>query len=460
MVARTDLELAPAVDEDTHDDVPWVRSPHAWLRRVTLGRCFLLVLLAAMLTHRLFVDALASSSLAFGALLGAGLFQALLFRFGCRRGVPATWVYALTFASFLGDVVLLSLLAFSTGGLYGVFAPMLVFPVAAAALSIGPRAAIAISTAALLGIVILAIGDPGDAAWRALGDRVVLGSALAVMVVAAFCGARWVQSRLEYLEHRVATSESSSVSGSVVDWEELPARGYVDSVIESNGRGDALGAIAAQISHELRDPAAMIRARAESLRYELRDRSRREDLLPEIDRLLRSADRLEDVRLTLATLGGARVSTACTDDPRALLDEIRDAFQNEFERDGIRLRFEAPRVLPPVGLTHNELRLVVVRWLDAGRRAALAHGRNARLVVRFTASEGRVVLEVEDPLPIARAPSVEVAADHEEERRPGLGLALAVARLLLVPRGGECETELRRGGGLILRARLPRATES
>lgn len=460
MVARTDLEPAATGDTRSREDVPWRFVPHAWLRRLTFARCLIFVPLAGTLVHRLSVGALTDPTFAFSVLLGCGAAQALAFRFGARRDRGVDAATSILTATFVLDLVLLASLAGATGGIASPFTGALVLPVATAAFVL-PRKPSAIATLAAVGalLALATLGPGGSYSERSMHATFALG-----LVLVASAGAAWAKARLDYLERRAAHAESESGGGSVADWEEL-GRLESDPKAGASPRGsaehdDGLAAIAAQISHELRDPAAMIRARAESLRYELRDRTRRDDLLPEIERLLRSADRLEDVRLTLATLGGARGSATSVADPRALLEEIRDAFEGEFERDGVRLRFEAPRALPAVGLTHNELRLILVRWLDASRRAAIAHGRNARIVARFTTAESGVVLEVEDALPLRVAPDCDLGPDHEVERRPGLGLAIAVARLLLVPRGGACETELRRGGGLVLRARLPRVEPS
>lgn len=460
MVARTELEPAAITASATRDDVPWQPTPHGRLRRATFARCVVFVALAATLIHRLFVGELARPSPAFAAVLCAGFLQAIAFRFGARRDRDPATAGRVLAATFVLDVALLFALALASGGIGSSFVAALVLPVAASAYLASRRASAVVLLAALG--VILALAAADFAPIRE--DRRVLATFSSGLVLAGWLGAAWTRSRAEFLERRALAAERERSGGEADDWEELgrvvPGDGDFRPMSAGDATDHSLAAIAAQLSHELRDPAAMIRARAESLRYELRDRSRRDDLLPEIERLLRSADRLEDVRLTLATLGGAHASATAVSDPRALLDEVRDAFAAEFERDGVRLRFEAPRVLPAVGLTHNELRLVLVRWLDAGRRAAIAHGRNARIVARFSVSDGGVVLEVEDALPIGFAPGCDLPPDHEVERRPGLGLALAVARLLLVPRGGACQTELRRGGGLVLRARLPRVETS
>jgi signal transduction histidine kinase len=456
MVARIELEPERAPSHTGSRDVPWETTPHGWLRRLVLVRSALLIPIGGLLVYRLFTSVATNASLAFGALLAAAVGHAIAFRLGGRRDAAIGTANLACTVSFLIDLGFVAGLAAATGGIGSPFVAAYIFVVLAARFVLAPIPALAITLAAILSVLALGIGGGTGADTAASATAAAIAAAGAIVV--AHAAAAWCVARLHYLEGRAAAAERESGGGSVADWDELPvAERPLEGGVGTIENWGALGAIATQISHELRDPAGMIRARAESLRYELRDRSRRDDLLPEIERLLRSADRLEDVRLTLATLGGALRSTREDCDPRSLFDEVRNAFQTEFERDGVRLRFDAPRTLPAVGLTHNELRLVIVRWIEAGRRAALAHGRNARIVARFSVSEGTVILEVEDALPIAAAPDPAMRPDADDDKRPGLGLALAVARLLVEPRGGRCETDLRRGGGLVLRARLPKA---
>ena len=202
------------------------------------------------------------------------------------------------------------------------------------------------------------------------------------------------------------------------------------------------------------------------LRTQTRDRARRDELLPEIERLLKTAERLDDVRLTLGILANATADRplAAGCDVRALIVDLRAQLADAFERDGLRLRIEAPRNLPFAALTADELRLLLTRLLESSRRTALARGKSARVGVRFVPAADAITIEVEDNLPgsddeTLSAARSEGTVDSASERRPGLSLAIAVARHLLAARGGEIEIDRRKSGGLFLKLRVPTTRE-
>ena len=147
-----------------------------------------------------------------------------------------------------------------------------------------------------------------------------------------------------------------------------------------------------------------------------------------------------------------------------MIVDLRAQLADAFERDGLRLRIEAPRNLPFAALTADELRLLLTRLLESSRRTALARGKSARVGVRFVPAADAITIEVEDNLPgsddeTLSAARSEGTVDSASERRPGLSLAIAVARHLLAARGGEIEIDRRKSGGLFLKLRVPTTRE-
>ncbi len=469
-VTRT---VEPVASQVARDDVPWRPSSRTWLRRLTLARYLLLVPLSGALIYARYLGFIADASRVFAAILFATTVQTLLHRFGARDGSSERVATPCLFSSLIADGAMLAVIASATSGLASPFAFALVLPVAIGGLTLAFAPASAVAVSAIVALLLLAQSEPASQS-----SLPVVARALGVggVLLATFAGARWFRARLQYLEARLVEREATpappssleprvaDVEFAGIDFEELPLvatemeRG--PPLLPSSARTAAfeeaaLASIANQLGSELRDPAGIIRARAESLRFELKDRERRDQILAEFERLLRAADRVDDVRLTLATLAKTAAPGHAECDARALVLELRTAFVDEFERDGVKLRLEAPRGVSPVALSHNELRLIVVRLIDASRRAALAASRNIRVTARVSSLGSGVCLEVEDNLMLGAIPPVDAAPTHDVEKRPGLGLALSVARHILALRGGMLEVVPRRGGGFAIRAHLP-----
>jgi C4-dicarboxylate-specific signal transduction histidine kinase len=215
-------------------------------------------------------------------------------------------------------------------------------------------------------------------------------------------------------------------------------------------------AVADALATDLREPAGVVRARAEALRYELQERGQVADFMPELSRLLHAADRLDDVRLTLAVLAGSGAAAGAATDVAEVAREVKEALAPMLQRDNVRIELEAPARLQAVGASHNEMRLVLVRLLDAARRAAAAAGRPALVLTSVRREGDGVVLEIADTLPMpAESDPQEQPAWFDPAwspaERPTLGLALSVSRIIVERRGGRFDVARSAGNGLAVR---------
>ncbi|MFG0317392.1 MAG: ATP-binding protein, partial [Planctomycetota bacterium JB042] len=98
---------------------------------------------------------------------------------------------------------------------------------------------------------------------------------------------------------------------------------------------------------------------------------------------------------------------------------------------------------------------VVERLLDAAREAAVAAGRTARVLVRVTLQDDRVVVLVRDPLPSPPSEDDWFDPAYSPAGRRGLGLALALARAVAERRDGEARAAPSGKQGLAVRISWP-----
>lgn len=202
---------------------------------------------------------------------------------------------------------------------------------------------------------------------------------------------------------------------------------------------DLQRALLDNVSHELKTPAAVIRAGVERLRHD--------PASPVLDELAAAAARLDRVTTQLVTL--SRVEAGLVQpqpeqcDARDLLEEVSADFP------GSSVRLSAPDALTfraDPGLLHGALANLVRNALEhAGGEVELAAAQRAGGGIEITVAD--------------RGPGVGPDAFERFRRaggaRPGgLGLGLSIARHFVEAQGGALTVEPRAEGGSVFRVRL------
>ncbi|MBI4878980.1 MAG: HAMP domain-containing histidine kinase [Planctomycetes bacterium] len=429
---------------------PWSTAPLLWLRRLVSLRLYAFIplvglCLAAAQQGRL---ARGAASPLFSAILAAAFLNLLLFLASRRLRAGATAAaLAGLWASLFADCLLVLLLAHVAGGVASPLSLFLLLPVLAAAVATPERATLALAAAASAALI-------AAFAWEAeaRGQGGALAAMLALLWIVTL-GTSWYRRRGRFLERRLALLEEERaalgerVQAARVLAGAAAAAGAAAPGEARDGAGP-VGAVAGALAADLLEPTGVVRARTENVRFQLREQRELRGLVLDLERVLQAADRLDDARLTLVELARLDPAPEATTDARAVAQSVRDALAREFEREGLRLRIDCPARLPRVVGSHNEVRLILVRLLDAARRAARAGGRAARISARLWREEDRVILCVDDPFP-ALEPSEEwFDPAWTWKERPALGLALAVVRTIARRRGGDVSARRRSKGGL------------
>ena len=227
---------------------------------------------------------------------------------------------------------------------------------------------------------------------------------------------------------------------------ELRAQG--EALLRSE-RLAAIGRIAAQITHEIRNPLSSISLNAEELG------ERAPDARELCDAIVREVDRLTGITeeyLRFARLPKPQLQRADVNDTvRDLLDFVRP----ELEAGGVRVTASLSPGLPRVLADVAQLRQLLLNLLRNAREAISSGGS---LDVATRSQEGLVSLEIHDTGHGISPERMERIFDpFFTTKARGTGLGLAMAQEIAQEHGGQLLCESVVGEGTVFTLRLPAA---
>jgi len=227
---------------------------------------------------------------------------------------------------------------------------------------------------------------------------------------------------------------------------ELRAQG--EALVRSE-RLAAIGRIAAQITHEIRNPLSSISLNAEELG------ERAPEARELCDAIVREVDRLAAITedyLRFARLPKPQVQRADLNDTvRDLLDFVRP----ELEASGVRVTMTLSPELPRVVADVAQLRQLLLNLLRNAREAMPSGGS---LGVSTRGGEGSVEVEIRDTGPgIPPERMARIFDPFFTTKARGTGLGLAMAHEIAQEHGGQLLCESVVGEGTAFTLRLPAA---
>jgi two-component system NtrC family sensor kinase len=201
-----------------------------------------------------------------------------------------------------------------------------------------------------------------------------------------------------------------------------------------------VGKVAAQITHEIRNPLASIGLSAELLGDELSPEQREAQRLlgaisGEVDRLSEITESyLRFVRLPRPVLE--------REDPVALVTSVMEFARAELKQAGISLELAAPHPVPDIAADENQIRQALLNLI---RNAREAMPQGGRLRVEVTAgSLGRVTVAVGDTGPgISPENARHIFEPFFSTKASGTGLGLALVQQIVAEHGGEVAVQTR-----------------
>lgn len=323
----------------------------------------------------------------------------------------------------------------------------------------------------LIGAVVLAV-DTSAAAhdvtigwlWVAVGCLVLL--VLAVLVARAFT--RWVLRPLDGLERAVAEM-TEGVAGAPASVAGPPELRHFTSAFNTMAQVvraslDRQRRLVADASHQLRNPLAAVRLRADSLDAYVAEPGR-----PTYGSMTKELDRLENLLQQLLRLaraeevsGSRRVGLSAAVAESTVLDEAiaeRIAFWEPVAAgQGQRLRHRSQDGRLAVGLTRHDVDQLLDVAVDNALRYA---GPDATVTVSTGRVDDIAELMVSDNgsgLPDADLSKAIARFWRGRDDGAGTGLGLAIAGEIAGGHGGTIAVEKAPEGGLLVRYRLPAAS--
>jgi signal transduction histidine kinase len=324
----------------------------------------------------------------------------------------------------------------------------------------------------LVGAVVMAVDTSSAARGIAIGWMWVAAGCLALVVLAALIGralTRWVLRPLDGLERAVAEM-TRGVSGPPADVAGPPELRHFTSAFNTMAQVvraslDRQRRLVADASHQLRNPLAAVRLRADHLDdYVSGDgRSTYQSMTAELDRLENLLQQLLRLARAEEVSNSRRVGLTTTAESTPLDDVIAERVMfwkpvAEGQRQRLVHRADHP------GLTVQLARHDAEQLLDVAVDNALRYAGPDTTVTVSTAHTGNAVeLIVSDDgagLPtddLARATS---RFWRGRDDGAGTGLGLAIAGEIAAGHGGAVSVESAPEGGLLVRFRMPEAGES
>jgi len=205
-----------------------------------------------------------------------------------------------------------------------------------------------------------------------------------------------------------------------------------------------VGKMAAQVTHEVRNPLASIGLYAELLGDEIAE-------APEARRLVASisseVDRLTEITETYLRFARLPQPKLEREDLGALVASVAEFARAELTQSRIALDLELPSAPVEVAADENQVRQALLN-LIRNAREAMADGGRLRIAVGGSGPDGAAVISVTDSGPgIAPENLPKIFDPFFSTKTKGTGLGLALVQQIAVEHGGRAEVESDPVGG-------------
>ena len=218
-----------------------------------------------------------------------------------------------------------------------------------------------------------------------------------------------------------------------------------EETLAQTDRLQSLGAMAAGLAHEIRNPLGIIRATAESIGEELPQEAEQQGLIRSI---IDEADRMNQLMTRFLQFAGPTpekdISTKCG--IPGVIRSVAEMVRKELDKKSILLETDIEENLPPAAMDEKSLRQIL---LNLVLNSSEAVGKNGRIEIRARSRKKKILVEVADTGRGIPSKDIDRVFDpFFTTREGGTGLGLFVTRMLVE----------RAGGTIAISSRSPRGT--
>ncbi|MBU2689456.1 MAG: hypothetical protein KJ970_00885 [Candidatus Eisenbacteria bacterium] len=227
-----------------------------------------------------------------------------------------------------------------------------------------------------------------------------------------------------------------------------------DTVAQTSALAVA-GELAAMVAHEIRNPLAVIRSRAERVKAKIDRGADREEILEWFEVIPKEVDRLNAVLSNYLSFARPAAEEAPGGRVVVAVEAVRGLMEGECARKGIELRIKM--ALPPdlsVTLPTHDIQQILVNLLLNGVQAMETHGGRLDISARLVNEEVRLC--VKDTGPGFDPRLAETIFDpFYTSKTAGSGLGLAIVKMLVQRGGGTIRASAAKEGGALFEVALP-----
>ena len=220
----------------------------------------------------------------------------------------------------------------------------------------------------------------------------------------------------------------------------------------------AVGKIAAQITHEVRNPLSSIGLNAELLEEELAQvgGDQAKELRAIARSIVKEVDRLTEITEEYLRFARLPRPKLVREDLRAIVQSLASFMRGELSARGIELEVALDPLLQ-IAADEHQLRQALLNLM---RNGAEAMERGGRLAIRAHRVGAFVELEVSDTGDgIAPEHLAKIFDPFFSTKDGGTGLGLALTQQIIVEHGGAIDVRSRAGAGTTFTVRLPALAE-
>ena len=324
----------------------------------------------------------------------------------------------------------------------------------------------------LVGAVVVAVDTAAAARDVANGWLAVAAGCLVLLVMAAVVAwslTRWVLRPLDGLERAVAEM-TEGVSGAPADVAGPPELRHFTSAFNTMAQVvraslDRQRRLVADAAHQLRNPLAALRLRADTLEDFVTEQggSTYTSMTVELDRFENLLEQLLRLARAEQVSGSRQAGLTAAADSTDLTDVIGERlayWQPILDSEDQQLRDRSDHPGPAVQLARHDIE----QLLDVALENALRYAGEGTTVTVSTTRTGEAVdLVISDSgvgLPDGDISRAATRFWRGKNDGSGTGLGLAIAAEIAAGHGGAVTVERAPEGGLLIRYRLPLAEES